>query len=76
MRRTECGGDTISDYLCYRFNLIPCTYLLEFDLDSVAEFFAQLSTKVRVLALNSSLVDLVHYTRQGLQRLKQSPKGP
>lgn len=40
------------------------------------EFFAQLSTKVRVLALNSSLVDLVHYTRQGLQRLKQSPKGP
>ncbi|XP_027244298.1 AF4/FMR2 family member 1 isoform X4 [Cricetulus griseus] len=40
------------------------------------EFFAQLSTKVRVLALNSSLVDLVHYTRQGLQRLKQAPKTP
>ncbi|OBS57853.1 hypothetical protein A6R68_11016 [Neotoma lepida] len=40
------------------------------------EFFAQLSTKVRVLALNSSLVDLVHYTRQGLQRLKQAPKAP
>ncbi|XP_029400794.1 AF4/FMR2 family member 1 isoform X2 [Mus pahari] len=40
------------------------------------EFFAQLSTKVRVLALNSSLVDLVHYTRQGLQRLKQSHKAP
>ncbi|KAL1791221.1 AF4/FMR2 family member 1 isoform X2 [Sigmodon hispidus] len=40
------------------------------------EFFAQLSTKVRILALNSSLVDLVHYTRQGLQRLKQAPKAP
>lgn len=40
------------------------------------EFFAQLSTKVCVLALNSSLVDLVHYTRQGLQRLKQVPKAP
>ncbi|XP_052055136.1 AF4/FMR2 family member 1 [Apodemus sylvaticus] len=34
------------------------------------EFFAQLSTKACVLALNSSLADLVHYTRQGLQRLK------
>lgn len=44
------------------------------DLGFIAEFFAQLSTKVRVLALNSSLVDLVHYTRQGLQRLKQAPK--
>lgn len=40
------------------------------------EFFAQLSTKVRVLALNSSLVDLVHYTRQGLQRLRQAPQTP
>ncbi|CAH6881587.1 Aff1 [Phodopus roborovskii] len=40
------------------------------------EFFAQLGTKVRILALNSSLVDLVHYTRQGLQRLKQAPKTP
>lgn len=64
------------DYLCYRFNLILFVYLLEFDLDSIAEFFAQLSTKVCVLALNSSLVDLVHYTRQGLQRLKQAPKAP
>ncbi|XP_069869308.1 AF4/FMR2 family member 1 isoform X2 [Dipodomys merriami] len=40
------------------------------------EFFAQLSTKVCILALNSSLVDLVHYTRQGLQRLKQVTKTP
>nr|XP_048283258.1 AF4/FMR2 family member 1 isoform X3 [Myodes glareolus] len=40
------------------------------------DFFAQLSTKVRILALNSSLVDLVHYTRQGLQRLRQAPKTP
>ncbi|XP_028629475.1 AF4/FMR2 family member 1 isoform X2 [Grammomys surdaster] len=40
------------------------------------EFFAQLSSKVCVLALNSSLVDLVHYVRQGLQRLKQAPKAP
>lgn len=40
------------------------------------DFFAQLSTKVRILALNSSLVDLVHYTRQGLQRLRQAPQTP
>ena len=45
-------------------------------LDLIADFFAQLSTKVRILALNSSLVDLVHYTRQGLQRLRQAPKTP
>ncbi|XP_020039632.2 AF4/FMR2 family member 1 isoform X1 [Castor canadensis] len=40
------------------------------------DFFAQLSTKVCTLALNSSLVDLVHYTRQGLQRLRQVAKTP
>ncbi|XP_012579631.1 PREDICTED: AF4/FMR2 family member 1 isoform X1 [Condylura cristata] len=34
------------------------------------DFFAQLSTSVCALALNSSLMDLVHYTRQGFQRLK------
>ncbi|XP_069341467.1 AF4/FMR2 family member 1 isoform X2 [Eulemur rufifrons] len=34
------------------------------------EFFAQLSTNACTLALNSSLVDLVHYTRQGFQQLK------
>ncbi|CAO2633370.1 AF4/FMR2 family member 1 [Lemmus lemmus] len=37
------------------------------------EFFAQLSTKVHTLTLNSSLVDLVHYTRQGLRQLRQAP---
>ncbi|XP_045139946.1 AF4/FMR2 family member 1 isoform X2 [Echinops telfairi] len=40
------------------------------------EFFAQLSTSARALALNSSLVDLVHYARQGFQRLKQVTKTP
>ncbi|XP_072799124.1 AF4/FMR2 family member 1 isoform X3 [Vicugna pacos] len=40
------------------------------------EFFAQLSTSVCTLALNSSLMDLVHYTRQGFQRLKQVTKTP
>ncbi|XP_057581841.1 AF4/FMR2 family member 1 isoform X3 [Hippopotamus amphibius kiboko] len=40
------------------------------------EFFAQLSTSVCALALNSSLLDLVHYTRQGFQRLKQVTKTP
>ncbi|KAM5271773.1 AF4/FMR2 family member 1 [Ctenodactylus gundi] len=40
------------------------------------EFFTQLSTKVCILALNSSLVDLVHYTRQGFQRLKQVTTTP
>ena len=58
------------DYLCYCSHLVPDMYLLEFDFGSIAEFFAQLSTKACVLALNSSLADLVHYTRQGLQRLK------
>ncbi|XP_035882745.1 AF4/FMR2 family member 1 isoform X10 [Phyllostomus discolor] len=40
------------------------------------EFFAQLSTSACTLALNSSLVDLVHYTRQGFQWLKQGTKTP
>jgi hypothetical protein len=40
------------------------------------EFFAQLITKVCTLPPNSSLVDLVHYTRQGLRQLKQLPKTP
>nr|XP_008534547.1 PREDICTED: AF4/FMR2 family member 1 [Equus przewalskii] len=40
------------------------------------EFFAQLSTSERALALNSSLEDLVRYTRQGFQRLKQVTKTP
>ncbi|XP_076999026.1 AF4/FMR2 family member 1 isoform X2 [Tamandua tetradactyla] len=40
------------------------------------EFFAQLSTGVCALALNSSLMDLVHYTRQGFRRLKQITKTP
>ncbi|KAF6371357.1 AF4/FMR2 family member 1 [Rhinolophus ferrumequinum] len=40
------------------------------------EFFAQLSTSVCTLALNSSLMDLVHYTRQGFQWLKQGTKTP
>ncbi|KAK2495271.1 hypothetical protein MC885_004385 [Smutsia gigantea] len=40
------------------------------------EFFAQLSTSVCALALNSSLMDLVHYTRQGFQRLKQVTETP
>lgn len=37
-----------------------------------AEFFAQLSTSVCALALNSSLMDLVHYTRQGFPAAKTS----
>ncbi|XP_010605024.1 AF4/FMR2 family member 1 isoform X2 [Fukomys damarensis] len=40
------------------------------------EFFAQLSTKTCTLALNSSLADLVHYARQGFQRLKQATRTP
>lgn len=35
------------------------------------DLFAQLSTNACALALNSSLSDLVHYARQGLQQLKQ-----
>ncbi|KAM6221614.1 AF4/FMR2 family member 1 [Rhynchocyon petersi] len=40
------------------------------------EFFAQLNKSVCPLALNSSLVDLVHYTKQGCQRLRQVTKSP
>ncbi|XP_055153033.1 AF4/FMR2 family member 1 isoform X4 [Symphalangus syndactylus] len=40
------------------------------------EFFARLSTNVCTLALNSSLVDLVHYTRQGFQQLQELTKTP
>ncbi|XP_074252511.1 AF4/FMR2 family member 1 isoform X5 [Saimiri boliviensis] len=40
------------------------------------EFFAQLSTNVCTLALNSSLVDLVRYTRQGFQQLQELTKTP
>ncbi|KAM7155337.1 AF4/FMR2 family member 1 isoform 2-T2 [Molossus nigricans] len=40
------------------------------------EFFAQLSTSVCTLALNSSLTDLVHYTRQGFQWLRQGTRAP
>lgn len=40
------------------------------------EFFAQLSTSVCTLALNSSLADLVHYMRQGFQWLKQGTRTP
>uniref|UniRef100_A0A2K5WIB4 ALF transcription elongation factor 1 n=1 Tax=Macaca fascicularis TaxID=9541 RepID=A0A2K5WIB4_MACFA len=40
------------------------------------EFFARLSTNVCTLALNSSLVDLVHYTRQGFQQLLELTKTP
>ncbi|XP_075400162.1 AF4/FMR2 family member 1 isoform X2 [Tenrec ecaudatus] len=40
------------------------------------EFFAQLGTSARALALNSSLVDLVHYAKQGFQRLRQVTKTP
>ncbi|XP_008050547.1 AF4/FMR2 family member 1, partial [Carlito syrichta] len=40
------------------------------------EFFTQLSTSVCTLALNSSLVDLVHYTRQGFQQLQELTKTP
>lgn len=40
------------------------------------EFFAQLSTSACTLALNSNLADLVHYTRQGFQWLKQGTKTP
>lgn len=50
--------------------------LLGFGFALFAEFFAQLSTSVCALALNSSLMDLVHYTRQGFQRLKQATKTP
>ncbi|XP_078532399.1 AF4/FMR2 family member 1 isoform X1 [Lissotriton helveticus] len=34
------------------------------------EFFAELNTVMRPLALNSSMTELVHYTRQGLQWLR------
>uniref|UniRef100_A0A8C3S7Q6 AF4/FMR2 C-terminal homology domain-containing protein n=1 Tax=Chelydra serpentina TaxID=8475 RepID=A0A8C3S7Q6_CHESE len=40
------------------------------------EFFAELSTAVCTLALNSSMSELVHYTRQGLQWLRLETNTP
>ncbi|NXW55592.1 AFF1 protein, partial [Eurystomus gularis] len=40
------------------------------------EFFAELSTATCVLALNSSMTELVHYTRQGLQWLRLETNTP
>uniref|UniRef100_A0A8C8SAV1 AF4/FMR2 family member 1 n=1 Tax=Pelusios castaneus TaxID=367368 RepID=A0A8C8SAV1_9SAUR len=40
------------------------------------EFFAELNTTVCTLALNSSMTELVHYTRQGLQWLRLETNTP
>ncbi|XP_014805368.1 PREDICTED: AF4/FMR2 family member 1 isoform X1 [Calidris pugnax] len=40
------------------------------------EFFAELSTATCALALNSSMAELVHYTRQGLQCLRLETNSP
>ncbi|XP_071609710.1 AF4/FMR2 family member 1 isoform X3 [Heliangelus exortis] len=40
------------------------------------EFFAELSTATCTLALNSSMAELVHYTRQGLQWLRLETNTP
>ncbi|NXX98098.1 AFF1 protein, partial [Centropus bengalensis] len=40
------------------------------------EFFAELSTVTCTLALNSSVTELVHYTRQGLQWLRLETNSP
>ncbi|XP_032853848.2 AF4/FMR2 family member 1 isoform X2 [Tyto alba] len=40
------------------------------------EFFAELSTATCALALNSSMAELVHYTRQGLQWLRLETNTP
>lgn len=61
-------------FVCLFLHVRVC--LRGFGFALFAEFFAQLSTSVCALALNSSLVDLVHYTRQGFQRLKQVTKTP
>lgn len=61
----------------FMFLFLPVRVCLRgFGFALFAEFFAQLSTSVCALALNSSLMDLVHYTRQGFQRLKQVTKTP
>ncbi|XP_076193154.1 AF4/FMR2 family member 1 isoform X2 [Aptenodytes patagonicus] len=40
------------------------------------EFFAELSTATCALALNSSMTELIHYTRQGLQWLRLETNTP
>ncbi|XP_006867806.1 PREDICTED: AF4/FMR2 family member 1 [Chrysochloris asiatica] len=80
---TVCTPVTIQN-MTSSYVTITSHVLTAFDLWEQAEvltrknkdFFAQLSTSVCVLALNSSLMDLVHYTRQGFQRLKQVTKTP
>ncbi|KAM7325332.1 hypothetical protein ACRRTK_015585 [Alexandromys fortis] len=64
---------TITNHLLAAFELWEQSEALT---EKNKKFFAQLSTKVQILTLNSSLVDLVIYTRQGLQRLEQTPQTP
>ncbi|KAM7325320.1 hypothetical protein ACRRTK_015573 [Alexandromys fortis] len=64
---------TITNHLLKAFELWEQSEALT---EKNKKFFAQLSTKVQILTLNSSLVDLVIYTRQGLQRLEQTPQTP
>lgn len=66
---------TLTFYVSFLFLYVEVC-LLGFASALFAEFFAQLSTSERALALNSSLEDLVRYTRQGFQRLKQVTKTP
>lgn len=43
---------------------------------SLSEFFSELSTSAYSLSLNSSMMELVHYIRQGLQWLRLEPNTP
>lgn len=57
--------------LCVYICIFVCASKFTLIWSYFADLFAQLSTNVCALALNSSLSDLVHYARQGLQQLKQ-----
>ncbi|NXR01336.1 AFF1 protein, partial [Sagittarius serpentarius] len=63
----------ITSYILYAYDIWEQADLL---VRKNKEFFAELSTVTCTLALNSSMTELVHYTRQGLQWLRLETNMP
>ncbi|NWS71936.1 AFF1 protein, partial [Crotophaga sulcirostris] len=63
----------ITSYILYAYNIWGQAEVLA---RKNKEFFAELSTATCTLALNSSMTELVHYARQGLQWLRLETNTP
>ncbi|NXI89600.1 AFF1 protein, partial [Psophia crepitans] len=63
----------ITSYILYAYDIWEQAHALA---RKNNEFFAELSTATCALALNSSMAELVHYTRQGLQWLRLETNTP